>query len=550
MMSINEDLNKMYVENDSDLEYLDMQYDIYSDHSYEKPSKFSFPNDIKIDEDALSLVKIEDSPDNYNPNDWVRYEINEEYRPSILAKYIESILTYNKVKNNKPPFYYFYLFLDRHLIELIVRETNEYARQYIINNKQYFESFKYSRYTKWKETDENEIKTYIGAILYMTILNLPDLDNYWEKNTIFETKLGQYISRNRFEIISKFLHLCNNEKKNKDRLFKVREYCDHITSNFKRYCQPGIFLTIDEYIIPFQGRFSLKQFIRNKPHQWGIKVFPLCCSRTSYCFDFMVYEGKNSEKKYPTFAEEVIFTLMEDYVNQNKILITDNYYSSPMIAIKLLEKKTGFIGTLRYRRLKKNNIIRERIPAGARLVFHNKNLRLLQFNDDRTVTILSTVHAANFIEEQNTLEYIKGFCHNYEYEALRENYIELAKAVDRCNQYLAYHMFRRTTLKWWKYIFYYGLGLMVHNSYLIYSALSEPKISQTEYIKEVVNHLLSFSEKKKKKDHKYVRIFPNKLIDYDLSCIKCGTHTTYTCKYCRKIKKFFPICKSCFIDHY
>lgn len=52
-------------------------------------------------------------------------------------------------------------------------------------------------------------------------------------------------------------------------------------------------ISIDEFIIPFKGRSVLKQYIKNKPHKWGIKVFALCGESRMF-YDFEIYTGKDT----------------------------------------------------------------------------------------------------------------------------------------------------------------------------------------------------------------------------------------------------------------
>ena len=51
-------------------------------------------------------------------------------------------------------------------------------------------------------------------------------------------------------------------------------------------------ITIDEAMIPYEGKPSIKQRILGKPVRWGIKLFPLCDSETAYVSRFEVYLGK------------------------------------------------------------------------------------------------------------------------------------------------------------------------------------------------------------------------------------------------------------------
>ena len=46
--------------------------------------------------------------------------------------------------------------------------------------------------------------------------------------------------------------------------------------NCMRYSFFDIFLAIDEVMVKYFGRFSIKQCIRNKPIRFGIKLWALC----------------------------------------------------------------------------------------------------------------------------------------------------------------------------------------------------------------------------------------------------------------------------------
>ena len=67
-----------------------------------------------------------------------------------------------------------------------------------------------------------------------------------------------------------------NMKGKEDPLYKVRAFVDILNDKFKRYYSPGEYLTIDEGIIPFQGRVRFKVYAPDKPCKWGIKEYVLC----------------------------------------------------------------------------------------------------------------------------------------------------------------------------------------------------------------------------------------------------------------------------------
>lgn len=53
------------------------------------------------------------------------------------------------------------------------------------------------------------------------------------------------------------------------------------------------FVAVYEIIIPFKGRSVMKQYNKNKPHKWGIKMFALASSH-GFVHDFEIYVGKGT----------------------------------------------------------------------------------------------------------------------------------------------------------------------------------------------------------------------------------------------------------------
>ena len=50
-------------------------------------------------------------------------------------------------------------------------------------------------------------------------------------------------------------------------------------------------ISIDESMIPYYGRHPVRQFIRNKPLQWGYKI-RIAASPEGYAFVIDVYQGQ------------------------------------------------------------------------------------------------------------------------------------------------------------------------------------------------------------------------------------------------------------------
>jgi len=54
-------------------------------------------------------------------------------------------------------------------------------------------------------------------------------------------------------------------------------------------------ITIDEAMIPFEGHLSFKQYLKDKPTKWGIKVFVLSDARNGYVYRFQICTGKSMD---------------------------------------------------------------------------------------------------------------------------------------------------------------------------------------------------------------------------------------------------------------
>ena len=79
---------------------------------------------------------------------------------------------------------------------------------------------------------------------------------------------------------------------NYDKLGKVRPLINHFQEKFSSLYNLNCEIAIDEAMIKFQGRSSLKQYMPMKPIKRGIKVWVRADSRNGYFSLFDVYTGK------------------------------------------------------------------------------------------------------------------------------------------------------------------------------------------------------------------------------------------------------------------
>lgn len=124
----------------------------------------------------------------------------------------------------------------------------------------------------------NLLTHYFGLIMWMGIVKLPEISLYWSKDPAYSQTLTRSImSRNRFEVLLRMLHFNDNDKENvNDRLYKIKTVIDMLNENFEKYFEPDEIVCVDESLIPFRGRIVFKQYIKQKRHKYGIKIFKLC----------------------------------------------------------------------------------------------------------------------------------------------------------------------------------------------------------------------------------------------------------------------------------
>ncbi|KAJ8967092.1 hypothetical protein NQ314_003104 [Rhamnusium bicolor] len=113
---------------------------------------------------------------------------------------------------------------------------------------------------------------------------------------------------------------------------------------FEKFKKPNKYIAVDETMVPFRERVSFRQYIPCQWHKYGIKLFKVC-DTDAYTHRVEIYQGK-----YITKGEnltKLVLRLCEGYLNKERTIVTDNFYTGIELARELLDKNTHLIGTLR-----------------------------------------------------------------------------------------------------------------------------------------------------------------------------------------------------------
>jgi len=108
------------------------------------------------------------------------------------------------------------------------------------------------------------------------------------------TFISSIMSRDRFLQIFYKLHLADSslepkwDSKNYSQIYKVMNFTEIVRRDFQKNYNFGRYGTIDESMIKFKGRSSLKQYLPPKPIKRGYEVWCLCDSVTGYFFNYQI----------------------------------------------------------------------------------------------------------------------------------------------------------------------------------------------------------------------------------------------------------------------
>ena len=102
----------------------------------------------------------------------------------------------------------------------------------------------------------------------------------------------------------------------------------------------------DEQIFPTKSRCRFTQYISNKSDKFGIKFWILAEHESKYCLNIRPYLGQD-EFRTTQHGTHVVMILTKPYFGFGCNGTTDHFFTSWDLALKLIEKRTSIVGTVR-----------------------------------------------------------------------------------------------------------------------------------------------------------------------------------------------------------
>lgn len=382
-----------------------------------------------------------------------------------------------------PADFYDFLVPDE-IFEMVADCTNSYAIKKIVETDT---ASKSARVREWKPTCTAEMKNFFGLIIYMGIVKLPKISDYWSQDAILRQNFPRTImSRNRFELLLQMLHFSQQDEENKsNRLYRIEKLLEIVNKNFQKNYTPSEEICIDESVVPFRGRIIFRQYNKQKRHKYGIKEFKLC-TIPGYTYKINVYAGKNNDQTNTT-PLNVVMSLCSDLLYKGHTLVTDNWYTSIDLAKKLLNAETHLVGTIRKNRKHlPKDVVNAKLKRGQFVAKESsEGITVMKWKDKRDVLLLSTKHSVQFQNVRKRNKVISK-------PKIVIDYNGAKGAVDLSDQMAAYSTPLRKSIKWYKkYAINLLLNTAVVNALVLYQSVTGKKIQMANFRLELLKSFCS-----------------------------------------------------------
>lgn len=359
----------------------------------------------------------------------------------------------------------FNILLSNDFIDHLVHQTNYYAQ---------------SEHKPFTPVTKIEMNVFLGLNVLMGIKKLPSYKDYWSSNIqLRDHYISSKMSLNRFSWFLSHLHVNNNDlqpkrhEPNFDKLYKIRPLLDHLSANFLNYFEPGKNQSIDESMILFKGRSSIKQYMPMKPIKRGYKVW-VRADESGYICEFQVYTGKLNSAE-TSLGKRVVIDLTRNLVGKYHHVYFDNFFTSVELMEQLLNDGIYACGTVRANRkgLPTNQINEKLLKKGdseSRLL--TNGVAWVKWRDNRTIQFLSNFHNPNQISvcKRKNKDGTKSIIRCP--QAVKDYNLHMGY-VDHADMMKSFYELSRKSKKWWHRIFFHFLDVTVVNSFKLFNYHSE-----------------------------------------------------------------------------
>lgn len=283
--------------------------------------------------------------------------------------------------------------------------------------------------------------------------------------------MREIFTRDEFFLIKKSIRFSDGRIDSDDIFYKVRPMIDQIINNTNQYYSPPEELSLDQSMIPFNGRSRAK-------------VYTLTAAKDPIIINMRLYDGKTRT------VESTITELLLPYEREGHRASIDRLYSSPAIFRTLESLGFWACGTCMTNRLRLTEQMAEEINSlvtGECCYFRSDSLLLCIWRDSKPVYMLTTMHniSSVLVERRIRKRDItsqsgpKKLTEKVKMPTCVNDCNNFAKGVDLVDQMISYYCFTHRSANWYWSIVYFLLEVASINSYVFMGRLEANQSAET-----------------------------------------------------------------------
>uniref|UniRef100_A0A8C4PWH1 PiggyBac transposable element-derived protein domain-containing protein n=1 Tax=Eptatretus burgeri TaxID=7764 RepID=A0A8C4PWH1_EPTBU len=377
------------------------------------------------------------------------------------------------------------LFVTDNMLEEICKCSNLEGQRAAANKKKV-----------WKDISKNELLAFLGVSLLAGYdkscdVSIRELFGDRVSNPMYRATM----SVERFEDIRRCLRFDDRTTRDfrllTDCMAAFRHIWDLFLENCRKRFVPHECVMVDEQLVPFRGRCKFIQYVPSKPAKYGIKIFWLCDSKTSYALDGIAYMGKRpGQDAQRNLGLNIVQQLSSTLRNTGRNIITDSFFTSVPLAKALLEKRLTLVGMLRQNSPDIPALMK---PCKKRQLYSAEfgfkdNITIVSYvpKKDKTVILLSTLHHDKSVVEESRKK--KPEIVTY--------YNSTKGGINVMDQMVRTYSCKRQTRRWPMVMWYNVLDVAALNAFVLYKS-QRPEFMQCvtykrrSFLKELAQELVT-----------------------------------------------------------
>lgn len=429
----------------------------------------------------------------------------------------------------------FLCFFTEELLEIITHESNAYAAECMDDEA----------FSNWTKITVQELKAYFGFYILMGLVQLPSMFDYWSTNPAYRySVISDRITRDRFFELHRYLHFVSNSTLHPhgsdlyDRLGKVRPVIDYLNNRFSTMYNPHCEVSIDEAMVKYKGRSSMKQYMPQKPIKRGFKVWVRADARNGYVSQVDVYAGKVNDKGEKGLGRHVVEKLTQALIGKHHHIYFDNYFTSIQLLLSLRSNGLYGCGTFRSNRLGFPTEFKSKMKKGLEnrgdhLALQKDNMSIYLWQDTKPVVVVSS-NAQSTSTTTVQRKQRDGSSNQVSCPNAISMYNKYMGGVDMNDQLRNYYNYSFKSRKYYKYIFVFLFHLSITNSFILARHFSTSvSVRNIKQYREKLAFALIGTYNSRKRARRLSCVVPTPVKQPALSHFpRKGSDSVHRCYYC------------------